>query len=386
VEPNETVLVNLTAPVNATIADAQAVVTLVNDDTPSISIADLSLNEGNAGTTNVVVTLTLSAASASTVTVNYATANGTATAGSDYTAASGTATFTAGATSTTISIPVTGDTTVEPNETILVNLTAPVNATIADAQAVVTLFNDEAAGPSPDGTTVPPAAQIIDSSGAVWTIGANQTILRDGVQPGNGFGSKILWRNSTIYVLGTDSNWWQWTESGWINVGPDEPGGGGGVSPNGTTVPPAAQIIDSSGAVWTIGANQTILRNGSQAAGGLGSQILWTSGTIYVLGNDNDWYQWTGSGWINVGPAQPGGGGSPNGTMVPPATQIVDNLGAVWTIGANQTILRNGTHAVGGFGSKILWTSNRIYVLGSDSNWWQWTGAGWISVGPTQPS
>jgi hypothetical protein len=58
----------------------------------------------------------------------------------------------------------------------------------------------------------------------------------------------------------------------------------------------------------------------------------------------------------------------------------------VWTIGANQTILRNGVQAADGFGSKILWTSGTIYVLGIDSNWWQWTGSGWINVGPTQPS
>jgi carboxypeptidase family protein len=163
--------------------------------------------------------------------------------------------------------------------------------------------------------------------------------------------------------------------------------GGGGTSPDGTTVPPAAQIIDGAGAVWTIGANQMILRNGAHAGGGFGSKILWTSGTIYVLGTDSNWWQWTGSGWVDVGPVQPGGGGSssPNGTIIPPATQITDNLGAVWTIGANQTILRNGTHAGGGYGSKILWTSNKIYVLGTDSNWWQWNGAGWINVGPTQP-
>ena len=246
-------------------------------------------------------------------------------------------------------------------------------------------------GASPDGTTVPPASQIIDSSGAVWTIGATQTILRNGAHAAGGFGSKILWSSGTVYVFGTDSNWWQWTASGWVNVGPVQPGGGGGggTSADGTTVPPASQIIDSSSAVWTIGANQSILRNGAQAAGGFGSKILWSSGTIYVLGTDSNWWQWTGSGWVNVGPVQPGGGGgggaSPNGTLVPPATQIVDNLGAVWTIGANQTILRNGAQAAGGFGSKILWSSGTIYVLGTDSTWWQWTGSGWINVGPTQP-
>jgi len=164
--------------------------------------------------------------------------------------------------------------------------------------------------------------------------------------------------------------------------------GTGGASPDGTTVPPAAQIIDNQAATWTIGGN-LILENGVQAAGGAGSKILWFSGTIYVLGTDNNWWQWTGSGWTNVGLAQPGSGGgvpSPNGTTVPPATQIVDNLLAVWTIGANQAILRNGAQAASGAGSEILWTSGNIYVLGTDSNWWEWTGSGWVNVGPTMPS
>jgi hypothetical protein len=70
-------------------------------------------------------------------------------------------------------------------------------------------------------------------------------------------------------------------------------------------VPSAGQIIDNAGAVWTIDANQEILRNGTQAANGSGSQILWKSATIYVLGTDNNWYRWTGAGWVNIGPTHP---------------------------------------------------------------------------------
>jgi hypothetical protein len=66
-------------------------------------------------------------------------------------------------------------------------------------------------------------------------------------------------------------------------------------------VPAASQIVDNAGAIWTISATGAILRNGLDAAGGRGWTILWTSSTIYVRGTDNNWWRWTGSGWINVG-------------------------------------------------------------------------------------
>ena len=66
------------------------------------------------------------------VTVQYGTANGTASAGSDYKARSGTLTFAAGETSKTVSVAVKGDTAVEANETLTLNLSGASGATIAD--------------------------------------------------------------------------------------------------------------------------------------------------------------------------------------------------------------------------------------------------------------
>ncbi len=143
-EADETFFVNLTTPVNATITDAQGQGTITNDDTaPTLTINDVTVTEGNSGTTNATFTVTLSAASGLVTTVNYATANGTATAGSDYVATSGTKTIAVGATSGTIVVPINGDTTIEANETFFVNLTTPVNATIADAQGQGTITNDD---------------------------------------------------------------------------------------------------------------------------------------------------------------------------------------------------------------------------------------------------
>lgn len=144
VEPNETFNYTLSgATGGATIGSpSTAVQTIVDDDVPpatySLSIGDAKVTEADAGTTNAVFTVTLTSSGSGTfpVTVQYATANGTATAGADYSATSGTLTFNAVGTQT-ITVPVTGDTVKEANETFFVNLSNPsANATITDGQGV----------------------------------------------------------------------------------------------------------------------------------------------------------------------------------------------------------------------------------------------------------
>lgn len=143
-EPDETFLVNVTNVSGATVGDGQGLGTIVNDDAvPSLSINDVTVTEGNAGTVTATLTVTLSAPSGQTVTANYATADGTATAPTDYLGSSGTLSFTPGTTTRTIAVLVNGDTTPEADETFVVNLSAPVNATLADAQGTVTVLNDD---------------------------------------------------------------------------------------------------------------------------------------------------------------------------------------------------------------------------------------------------
>jgi Calx-beta domain-containing protein/VCBS repeat protein/WD40 repeat protein len=152
VEPNGTFTVNLANAVgNATIADTQAVATIVNDDQPApipgrISIDDVTKTEGNAAQTAFPFVVRLDTSQPAPVSVDFSTANGTATAPSDYVAGSGTVTFAPGETAKTVTVQVNGDTTVEPNETFTVNLANAVGtATIADAQAVATIVNDDQA-------------------------------------------------------------------------------------------------------------------------------------------------------------------------------------------------------------------------------------------------
>jgi hypothetical protein len=178
VEPDETFTVNLTnASGNATIADAQGTGTIANDDQmielPSrISINDVTTAEGNAGQTAFRFTVSLDRPQSGPVTVGFTTGDGTATAPSDYAATNGTVTFAPGETTKSVTVLVNGDTTVESDETFTVNLAnAAGNATIADAQGVGTIAND-------DQSVIEPAAHISVNDVTMAEGNAGQTAFR----------------------------------------------------------------------------------------------------------------------------------------------------------------------------------------------------------------
>ncbi|HEV7666901.1 MAG TPA: ExeM/NucH family extracellular endonuclease [Thermoanaerobaculia bacterium] len=152
-ETNETFFVNVTnVSVGATVTDGQGQGTIVNDDAaPNLTINDISLNEGNAGTTNFTFTVSLSApAPAGGTTFDIATADGTAqddvpaTEDNDYVAKSLTGqTIPAGSSTYAFTVLVNGDTGPEVNETFFVNVTNVTNAIPVDTQGQGTIVNDD---------------------------------------------------------------------------------------------------------------------------------------------------------------------------------------------------------------------------------------------------
>jgi hypothetical protein len=150
-EPNETFSLTLTNALGTVLVDPKTtIVTIFDDDpAPAASITDTTVFENNSGQSNAVFTVSLSNPSSSSVTINYSTADGLATAGADYQTTSGTLTFSAGEVTRTINVPVFGDVLAELNETFVVNLSGPVNATLADAQGVGTILDDDSSCPAP---------------------------------------------------------------------------------------------------------------------------------------------------------------------------------------------------------------------------------------------
>ncbi len=137
--------------------------------TPSLSLNDVALDEGNAGTTSFTFTVSLSSpALVGGVTFDIATADGTAAQPGDYASnslvgqsiAEGNSTF-------SFTVLVNGDTTPETNETFFVNVSNVVGATVGDAQGLGTIGNDDIAlsfvhdlQGSGSATPIPPATVV----------------------------------------------------------------------------------------------------------------------------------------------------------------------------------------------------------------------------------
>ena len=84
-------------------------------------------------------------------------------------------TFAPGSTAQNIPVVVNGDTTVEPSETFVVNLSNATNATIGDAQGQATILNDDAVftdDPMTAGSTVIKAVHITELRTRINTVRA----------------------------------------------------------------------------------------------------------------------------------------------------------------------------------------------------------------------
>jgi len=167
IEDDETYTVDVSNVVGATVADGSGTGTITNDDFPTLTIDDAaSITEGDSGTKVMTFTATLSQAVNFSVGFDAATADGsgTATAGTDYDSASSTGlNILAGQTSKTFSVTVNGDTDIESDETVLVDISNASNATITDSQATGTITNDDF-----------PSLSIDDQSSAEGDSGTSQ--------------------------------------------------------------------------------------------------------------------------------------------------------------------------------------------------------------------
>lgn len=128
--------------------------------TPTLSFATAD-SSGAESVTPVRLSVNLSTTSGRTVTVPY-TVSGTATGGGvDYNLANGTLSFSPGTTNQTLTFPVVDDNLAEGNETVVVTLGTPTNATLgAIPTHTYTILDNDPTNAPPSTAGVIPAAAV----------------------------------------------------------------------------------------------------------------------------------------------------------------------------------------------------------------------------------
>src|SRR5207253_915966 len=158
-EPDETFTLALANPVNATIAKAVGVATIVDDDQRTLSVADVSAPEGDAASA-LTFTLTLDGPTALPASVAYTTGDGTARSAVDYAPISGRVVFAPGQSTRTVVVPVIGDVRYEVDETVRLVLSSPSNLTLGLTEAVGTILDDDK-----------PGYDLVASDGGIFSFG-----------------------------------------------------------------------------------------------------------------------------------------------------------------------------------------------------------------------
>ena len=111
---------------------------------PAVSVGDVTIQEGDVGTSHATFVVRLSGPSSHQVTVEYMTSDGSAEAGNDYLGVAGKATFQPGQTSQTVEVETTADEIPEADEVFYFTLRNPTNAVLGDhSHARCTVINDD---------------------------------------------------------------------------------------------------------------------------------------------------------------------------------------------------------------------------------------------------
>ncbi|MBK9925000.1 MAG: ExeM/NucH family extracellular endonuclease [Anaerolineales bacterium] len=140
---------------------------------PNLTITDVSVSEGNSGTTSFIFDVNLSSpAGVGGVTFDIATQDDSATSPDDFTSASLTGqTILAGSSSYSFSVLVNGDLANEADDAFFVNVSNVTGASAIDAQGVGSILNDDAADVAPE------VASTFPVDGATnFPVGSNLTV------------------------------------------------------------------------------------------------------------------------------------------------------------------------------------------------------------------
>jgi hypothetical protein len=207
---------------------------------------------------------------------------------------------------------------------------------VSDAAAASTKQAAVAATASASGTTIPSATSITDSSANVWTVVAG-VVHENAALAGYSSGvTLLLYDTKTVYQENAAGGWWSWNGTTWASSSDPRKT----ASANGTTIPAATQITDSSGNVWVVSGG-VIYKNGVLAGYSSGvTTLAYDKAVIYQENAADNWWSWNGTTWTSSS-APVSGGTSPPTISGSPTT--ADTVGEAYSFVPTTTNPGGGT-------------------------------------------
>ena len=192
-EFDEVLSIVLSNPQGLELAEPTPSVTIGDDDPePTIALGTLAVREGTSAVGFVpFVGVALSAPSEKSVSVDYTTAPGTATSPADFVSASSRLSFPPGSLGSSFALATVRDYDDEPDESLTVEFSSPVNAALPTSPQTLTILDDDPPCVPPDTPTSP-------------------TPLNLGSVNGDTNPSQVLTRSDEISPCG-DADWFTFT-------------------------------------------------------------------------------------------------------------------------------------------------------------------------------
>jgi len=234
----------------------------------------------------------------------------------------------------------------------------------------------QAANPSLSGTTIPSSTEIVDSSLNTWTLSSGGQAYENGKPTPSSGVILLLCYGGQVYQENIHDNWWVWDTNTDVWAASSDPRV---ISPSGTTLPTATQIIDSGLNVWTVSGGQAYEHGKPTPSSGV-ILLLYAKGIVYQENIHNSWWLWRNGAWVATSaPPLPSAGG----TSVPTATQLVDGQLDVWTLSGGQAYENHALTPSSGV-TLLLYYDGNVYQENVHSDWWRWSGSSWVST-PSDP-
>ncbi len=180
---------------------------------------------------------------------------------------------------------------------------------------------------------------------------SDKKVCRNGSEVNGWQGTLLAYKDRVIYLRGLSGAWYRQSNGvsgSWITASdpttgspppaptpapaPAPPPPAPGESASGTTIPSATQIVDYTGAVWTLRASdKKVCRNGSEVNGWQGTLLAYKDRVIYLRGLSGAWYRQSNGvsgSWITA--SDPTTGSPPPAPTPAPSPSPSVSYGLEW--------------------------------------------------------